>query len=160
MRFSPLVFACAQAHEVAICLGTWAPSSVPECRKRHAPVAQRIEHLTTDQKVGGSNPFWRTNAPSSAEQSVAGRFPFPADPCRDRSLPASRSVRFRLEIGRTPHRDRSTAGCRRDISPQSPLRSARMAPWARARHHQGHPTVHLPVRPAHEYRHQIPQPPL
>ena len=25
-----------------------------------APVAQRIEHLTTDQKVGGSNPFGRT----------------------------------------------------------------------------------------------------
>jgi hypothetical protein len=25
----------------------------------HAPVAQRIEHLTTDQKVGGSNPFGR-----------------------------------------------------------------------------------------------------
>jgi hypothetical protein len=27
----------------------------------HAPVAQRIEHLTTDQKVRGSNPFGRTN---------------------------------------------------------------------------------------------------
>ena len=27
----------------------------------HAPVAQRIEHLTTDQKVGGSNPFGRTH---------------------------------------------------------------------------------------------------
>ena len=26
----------------------------------NAPVAQRIEHLTTDQKVGGSNPFART----------------------------------------------------------------------------------------------------
>ena len=26
----------------------------------HAPVAQRIEHLTTDQKVRGSNPFGRT----------------------------------------------------------------------------------------------------
>jgi hypothetical protein len=26
----------------------------------HAPVAQRIEHLTTDQKVGGSNPSGRT----------------------------------------------------------------------------------------------------
>lgn len=32
------------------------PSGVP----RHAPVAQRIEHLTTDQKVGGSNPSGRT----------------------------------------------------------------------------------------------------
>ena len=27
----------------------------------HAPVAQRIEHLTTDQKVRGSNPFGRTD---------------------------------------------------------------------------------------------------
>ncbi len=26
-----------------------------------APVAQRIEHLTTDQKVGGSNPSGRTS---------------------------------------------------------------------------------------------------
>ena len=26
----------------------------------NAPVAQRIEHLTTDQEVGGSNPFERT----------------------------------------------------------------------------------------------------
>ena len=31
--------------------------SVP--RDRRAPVAQRIEHLTTDQKVRGSNPFGR-----------------------------------------------------------------------------------------------------
>src|SRR6185312_11386193 len=31
-----------------------------------APVAQRIEHLTTDQKVRGSNPFGRTEkVPSS-----------------------------------------------------------------------------------------------
>ena len=30
-------------------------------REEHAPVAQRIERLTTDQKVGGSNPFRRTN---------------------------------------------------------------------------------------------------
>src|ERR1700730_8010070 len=36
---------------------------------RHAPVAQRIEHLTTDQKVGGSNPFGRT--PSGARRSEA-----------------------------------------------------------------------------------------
>ena len=32
-------------------------------REEHAPVAQRIERLTTDQKVGGSNPFGRTNDP-------------------------------------------------------------------------------------------------
>src|SRR5690606_2273365 len=30
------------------------------CGQAHAPVAQRIEHLTTDQKVRGSNPFGRT----------------------------------------------------------------------------------------------------
>lgn len=35
------------------------PSSLHSCRQRRAPVAQRIEHLTTDQKVGGSNPFGR-----------------------------------------------------------------------------------------------------
>ena len=29
-----------------------------------APLAQRIEHLTTDQKVGGSNPSWRANVKS------------------------------------------------------------------------------------------------
>ncbi len=28
--------------------------------KQNAPVAQRIEHLTTDQKVRGSNPCGRT----------------------------------------------------------------------------------------------------
>jgi hypothetical protein len=28
-------------------------------RRGYAPVAQRIEHLTTDQKVGGSNPSGR-----------------------------------------------------------------------------------------------------
>ena len=32
----------------------------PEQLNMKAPVAQRIEHLTTDQKVGGSNPFGRT----------------------------------------------------------------------------------------------------
>ena len=29
-------------------------------RGQFAPVAQRIEHLTTDQKARGSNPFGRT----------------------------------------------------------------------------------------------------
>ncbi len=29
---------------------------------KHALVAQRIEHLTTDQKVRGSNPFERTES--------------------------------------------------------------------------------------------------
>ena len=37
------------------------PRRIEEIRsEEHAPVAQRIEHLTTDQKVGGSNPFGRT----------------------------------------------------------------------------------------------------
>ena len=34
------------------------PSATKQLKK--APVAQRIEHLTTDQKVRGSNPFGRT----------------------------------------------------------------------------------------------------
>src|ERR1700741_1751341 len=34
--------------------------------KNIAPVAQRIEHLTTDQKVGGSNPFGRARSASRA----------------------------------------------------------------------------------------------
>ena len=33
--------------------------SPPPEQLNTAPVAQRIEHLTTDQKVGGSNPFGR-----------------------------------------------------------------------------------------------------
>src|SRR3978361_542197 len=40
--------------------GRWL--AVPKCTTEHAPVAQRIEHLTTDQKVGGSNPSRRTNS--------------------------------------------------------------------------------------------------
>ena len=36
------------------------------CRSFQAPVAQRIEHLTTDQKVGGSNPSGRTIFPLGA----------------------------------------------------------------------------------------------
>lgn len=56
-------------------LASWGRLSiVSACRKRHAPVAQRIEHLTTDQKVGGSNPFWRTNAPLSAAKVGPGAF--------------------------------------------------------------------------------------
>ena len=52
-----------------------ATGSYKPGREEHAPVAQRIERLTTDQKVGGSNPFGRTNTPSSAEQSEPGCFP-------------------------------------------------------------------------------------
>ena len=35
------------------------------CSQRDMPVAQRIEHLTTDQKVRGSNPYRRTSEPKS-----------------------------------------------------------------------------------------------
>src|SRR5687768_2375996 len=46
-----------------------------------APVAQRIEHLTTDQKVRGSNPFGRTiyqherRPPAWATRPGAASFP-------------------------------------------------------------------------------------
>ncbi len=45
-------------------LRSGAASDAARLHLRKAPVAQRIEHLTTDQKVRGSNPFGR--APSSA----------------------------------------------------------------------------------------------
>ena len=35
------------------------PRPVVHGSARRAPVAQRIEHLTTDQKVWGSNPYRR-----------------------------------------------------------------------------------------------------
>jgi hypothetical protein len=37
-----------------------------------APVAQRIEHLTTDQKVRGSNPFGRTPQALAALANALG----------------------------------------------------------------------------------------
>ena len=58
--------------------GPGRASRVLASRKRYAPVAQRIEHLTTDQKVGGSNPFWRTNAPPSAALVGSGALSIPA----------------------------------------------------------------------------------
>ena len=39
-----------------------------------APVAQRIEHLTTDQKVWGSNPYGRTLVETAANPLCAGGF--------------------------------------------------------------------------------------
>src|SRR3954447_5242751 len=42
------------------------PARVEASQVHTAPVAQRIEHLTTDQKVRGSNPFGR--APVEAAQ--------------------------------------------------------------------------------------------
>src|SRR5699024_2985951 len=55
---------CGEAHVGAICAGVSTVCIVDRVAGRwprqHAPLAQRIEHLTTDQKVGGSNPSWRT----------------------------------------------------------------------------------------------------
>ncbi len=39
-----------------------------------APVAQRIEHLTTDQKVGGSNPSGRTSKDPGKRTVCLGLF--------------------------------------------------------------------------------------
>ena len=48
-----------------------------------APVAQRIEHLTTDQKVGGSNPFgrtgWQTVGMSTDDRNIEGIEPGSTD---------------------------------------------------------------------------------
>ena len=41
-------------------------------RRDAAPVAQRIEHLTTDQKVWGSNPYGRTHHPRLGRQVRSG----------------------------------------------------------------------------------------
>ena len=42
-------------------------------------------------------------------RSVRFRVEIGSNPCRDRSASASRSVQFRVEIGRTPRRDRSAS---------------------------------------------------
>src|SRR5690606_40024022 len=55
----------------AFAVSTCKVCSVPETG--HAPVAQRIEHLTTDEKVWGSNPYGRTT-------SLAMRHPCPPGP--------------------------------------------------------------------------------
>ncbi len=41
---------------------------------RHALIAQWIEHLTTDQKVGGSSPSERAEAPHWSTRSRCGVF--------------------------------------------------------------------------------------
>ena len=48
-------------------------------REEHAPVAQRIERLTTDQKVGGSNPFRRTNEAFPVKEGLFCCLSKPAD---------------------------------------------------------------------------------
>ena len=47
--------------------------------EEHAPVAQRIERLTTDQKVGGSNPFRRTDKAFPVKEGLFCRLSKPAD---------------------------------------------------------------------------------
>ena len=55
------------ANELSLEIGTGGSNPLASAVSRvtvvgnYAPVAQRIEHLTTDQKVGGSNPSGRTN---------------------------------------------------------------------------------------------------
>ncbi len=67
------------------------PRPVVHSGGRRAPVAQRIEHLTTDQKVWGSNPYGRADrdpqdSPAdlrvflSGAGAVVGRGPGPDDP--------------------------------------------------------------------------------
>lgn len=55
------------ANELSLEIGTGGSNPLASAVSRvmtvgnYAPVAQRIEHLTTDQKVRGSNPFGRTD---------------------------------------------------------------------------------------------------
>ena len=52
---------CVRGHDISLCpLQKTAVSLWTSQTTGHAPVAQWIEHLTTDQKVGGSSPFERT----------------------------------------------------------------------------------------------------
>ena len=45
----------------------------PRPHRGRAPVAQRIEHLTTDQKVGGSNPYRRASHQPQADPDLRFR---------------------------------------------------------------------------------------
>ena len=60
------------ANELSLEIGTGGSNPLASAVSRvmtvgnYAPVAQRIEHLTTDQKVRGSNPFGRTFGKSPA----------------------------------------------------------------------------------------------
>ena len=58
-----------------------------------APVAQRIEHLTTDQKVRGSNPFGRANeAPGCSYPPLTWGFVLPWRPLANHSSPVGRAA--------------------------------------------------------------------
>ena len=58
------------ANELSLEIGTGGSNPLASATltglTEYAPVAQRIEHLTTDQKVRGSNPFGRTFGKSPA----------------------------------------------------------------------------------------------
>ena len=75
----------------------------------HAPVAQRIEHLTTDQKVGGSNPFGRARKhPLTCRDASAGMFCSCRESLYDTETAQKESRRpgFELVIScRRPQRD-------------------------------------------------------
>ena len=99
-----------------------------------APVAQWIEHLTTDQKVGGSSPFGRTErrgpdpqscgsgpSPSVAAEAQAG------DSCRARDAPRPGPVRSARAAGRGRARWRCPG-------PWRPRPGCRWRPRVRPRH--------------------------
>ena len=62
-------------YSIVCCCGGWLKPG----REEHAPVAQRIERLTTDQKVGGSNPFRRTNEAFPVKEGLFCCLSKPAD---------------------------------------------------------------------------------
>src|SRR4051794_35996127 len=88
-------------------------------RTRHAPVAQRIEHLTTDQKVRGSNPFGRALLRQQQNTIRAGSYS-PWEPALVvRSPPAVAGSRYsgsepRQPEERTPMRIAVFATCLAD----------------------------------------------
>ena len=77
----------------------------------HAPVAQRIEHLTTDQKVEGSNPFGRTQL--EEPESRASLPEVPAFSCQDacsEDLNALGTSPDALVLSSKPHTEATTQG--------------------------------------------------
>ncbi len=86
----------------------------PESQVDHAPVAQRIEHLTTDQKVGGSNPFGRAHADQQKHCSTSLR----RWPREIMWSPCSRTLRGRGSRGRR-------LGLRGRLFPRPALRQPR-----------------------------------
>ena len=64
----------------------------PRCVRTQALVAQRIEHLTTDQKVGGSSPSERAHE-TAGQSPIAGSSDFSGVAC-----PESGRRCLRLEV--------------------------------------------------------------